>query len=418
MPLVPSDHTTNVCLLTSWDAPELRNATSEFKSFDRLVLYRTLALAHVCYCIGAVYSIEQSACFNQILSLQIDTQDYSHSEEGFFSRSANYCPCGYCTIDERFIRQEQNACSATLKIFFVRRTQPNYSVNWNGRNAYPGLICIIVVLTDAPPMADCSVLCIFPTLRLPIKSVMSLSKPARAGASAPSNGPVSFEPHNRKKLEANPAKTYVPDASLTEIFGTEVQAGRELVDEIIRVYKVPNIKNVPFFISENDQHRHICRHPLNSRRQDTVLAEYTKTEAFYEAWNLPDREDHPNLKLTAKVEKAWSHHKTEHGITARSAEYETKYRNFVQAQWPETWNSYRHFEATRFVYNALSRYSCLNDFKACAQKHCNFLESELAHDSVIFTMKEIITAFNVCAGAMSGQEQSAVIMELCCASAS
>lgn len=34
---------------------------------------------------------------------------------------------------------------------------------------------------------------------------------------------------------------------------------------------------MPFFISENDQRRHICRHPLNSRRQDTVLAEYTKS---------------------------------------------------------------------------------------------------------------------------------------------
>lgn len=67
---------------------------------------------------------------------------------------------------------------------------------------------------------------------------MSLSKPARAGASAPSSGAaVGVDPHNRKKLEANPAKTYAPDASLTEIFGPEVTAGRELVDEIIRVYK-------------------------------------------------------------------------------------------------------------------------------------------------------------------------------------
>ena len=44
MPLVASDHTTNVCLLTSWDPSELtdRDKSHEFKSFDRVVLYRTL----------------------------------------------------------------------------------------------------------------------------------------------------------------------------------------------------------------------------------------------------------------------------------------------------------------------------------------------------------------------------------------
>ena len=39
MPLVASDHTTNVCLLTSWDPSELtdRDKSHEFKSFDRVV---------------------------------------------------------------------------------------------------------------------------------------------------------------------------------------------------------------------------------------------------------------------------------------------------------------------------------------------------------------------------------------------
>ena len=71
---------------------------------------------------------------------------------------------------------------------------------------------------------------------------MSLSKAAsRAGAGAPSNGAGGVDPRNRKKLEANPATTYRPDASLTEIFGPDVQAGRALVDEIIRGYKVYRI---------------------------------------------------------------------------------------------------------------------------------------------------------------------------------
>ena len=111
----------------------------------------------------------------------------------------------------------------------------------------------------------------------------------------------------KKNIEANPAKAYCKDASLTDIFGSDFEAGRQLVDEIIKTYKarpgcastaflcvpvlclttcrraasrvaeVPGIKNVPFFVSENDQQRHICRHPLNSRRQDLVLAEYTKS---------------------------------------------------------------------------------------------------------------------------------------------
>ena len=102
-------------------------------------------------------------------------------------------------------------------------------------------------------------------------------------------------------LQADPSKVFCKDASLVDIFGADVQPGRALVDEIIRVYKasfqhmsciaqviqfrlyglvlqqVPSLRNVPFFGSGNDQQRKICRHPLNNRRQDTVLAEYVRS---------------------------------------------------------------------------------------------------------------------------------------------
>ena len=53
------------------------------------------------------------------------------------------------------------------------------------------------------------------------------------------------------------------------------------------------------------------------------------------------------------------------------------------------------------------------------QKHRNFFfEIELAHDSVIFTMKRIICPFNVCVGAMPLPEQTAIVMEQVSTSAS
>ena len=118
----------------------------------------------------------------------------------------------------------------------------------------------------------------------------------------------------------------------------------------------------------------------------------------------------------AQVEKSWSHFKMQNGLTARSPEYEVKYRAFVTKTAPEVWGSYRHFEATRFVFNAMSRLQVLSDVKVIAQQHCNFLDSELAHDSIIFVMKELLSGFNLFCNAMSHQEQRCMVIELMSAS--
>ena len=120
--------------------------------------------------------------------------------------------------------------------------------------------------------------------------------------------------------------------------------------------------------------------------------------------------------VSSQVERAWSNHKLQTGLTARSAEYEVQYRNFVSKHAPEVWGSYRHFEATRFVFNALTRLNVLSDVKAIAQQHCNFLDSELAHDAVIYVMKELLSGFNLFNNAMSQQEQQCIVIELISAS--
>ena len=118
------------------------------------------------------------------------------------------------------------------------------------------------------------------------------------------------------------------------------------------------------------------------------------------------------LVWLAEVEKAFSHFKVQHGLTARSPDYESRYKDFIQSQFPELWSSYRHFEATRLVYNVLTRFSCLHDLKVIAQRACDFLHAELTHDAVIFTMKEVLAGCNCFFNAMTDQEQRAFIIEV------
>ncbi|CAE7226659.1 unnamed protein product [Symbiodinium sp. CCMP2456] len=254
-------------------------------------------------------------------------------------------------------------------------------------------------------------------------------------------------------ITVNHANLYKRGASLVDIFGPNVSPGRELLDEIQRIYKVPAVKNLAWFIGDGEQ-KAIMRHPLNSRRQDQVLQVYKKsvqqrgiikgvrgecwvrapnpennetvylaltfgtlTEAFYAAWADADRESYANLKLTHRVEKAWANHRLALGITARTPEYEVRYREFVQSNYPDVWTSFKHFEATRNLYNTLVRYQVLPDVKEMSEKHCQYLHAELAHDSVIYCMKELITACTSFFDAMSFHERKAIIMALtsCCA---
>ncbi|CAK9105434.1 Uncharacterized protein SCF082_LOCUS49142 [Durusdinium trenchii] len=275
---------------------------------------------------------------------------------------------------------------------------------------------------------------------------------------------------NGHVLDVKPAYQYQKDATLSQIFGGHVTPGRELLDVIMKTYKVPSNKTLPWY---QGAQRTIARHPLNSRRQQTVLTAYTKSvqqkgivrgvrgecwlqapnteegemsylaltfatlsEAFYQANEAPDREDYPNLLTTAKygldvlifdhrtpqsvlqflityhnafhqgaetsfmemimkvpeVEKAWANYKVANGISSRQSDYESKYREMLTSQFPATWTSFRHFEATRQVYNVLSKLNCLVELKTFISDHCDFLHNELTHDTVVFVMKEVLTA--------------------------
>ena len=60
---------------------------------------------------------------------------------------------------------------------------------------------------------------------------------ARGTGSTGSTGHASNVSTNGTGLQLNPAAQYKKDASLVDIFGSHVQPGRVLLDEIIRCYK-------------------------------------------------------------------------------------------------------------------------------------------------------------------------------------
>ncbi|CAK9105631.1 unnamed protein product [Durusdinium trenchii] len=179
------------------------------------------------------------------------------------------------------------------------------------------------------------------------------------------------------------------------------------------------------------------------------------SEAFYQANEAPDREDYPNLLTTAKygldvlifdhrtpqsvlqflityhnafhqgaetsfmemimkvpeVEKAWANYKVANGISSRQSDYESKYREMLTSQFPATWTSFRHFEATRQVYNVLSKLNCLVELKTFISDHCDFLHNELTHDTVVFVMKEVLTALPTVFNIMADSEKQALCLE-------
>lgn len=113
-----------------------------------------------------------------------------------------------------------------------------------------------------------------------------------------------------------------------------------------------------------------------------------------------------------KVEKAWAMFKSENGINYRCADYEKKHQELLGKEFPEIWNSYRHFEATRNVFNTASRLSIMRDFRAICQVSCNFLHSELSHDTTLFAMKEAYQIASNAFGPMVFAEKQAVALEL------
>lgn len=83
----------------------------------------------------------------------------------------------------------------------------------------------------------------------------------------------------------------------------------------------------------------------------------------------------------------------------------------IQSQYPATWGSFRLFEQTRQVYNCLSKLGVLSELKTFMSDHCDFLNSELSHDSVIFTMKEILSTLPNVFNIMAEQEKQALTLE-------
>ena len=98
-------------------------------------------------------------------------------------------------------------------------------------------------------------------------------------------------------------------------------------------------------------------------------------------------------------------------------DYETRYRDFIAAQWPEVWTSYRQFETTRVVYNHLTRYHALDTIKDMAQRFCEFLHPQLCHEDVVATIKELLSGCGSFFSAMTEQEQQAIVLEMVFAAA-
>ena len=99
-------------------------------------------------------------------------------------------------------------------------------------------------------------------------------------------------------------------------------------------------------------------------------------------------------------------------ITARNSDYETKYREMLQSEFPAQWTSFRHYEATRQVHNILGKLGCIAEMKAFISEHCDFLNNELTHDNAIFTIKEALTAIQSVFNIMSEQEKQSLALEL------
>lgn len=118
------------------------------------------------------------------------------------------------------------------------------------------------------------------------------------------------------------------------------------------------------------------------------------------------------LQKIPDVERAWSVHKLQNHIQARNSDYEAKYREFLQQQYPETWTSYRVFENTRVLYNHVTRLGVLSTFNLQCSKYCDFLDPELSQETTITIMKEIIATCAGGFGALVTREQQVVALEL------
>lgn len=113
-----------------------------------------------------------------------------------------------------------------------------------------------------------------------------------------------------------------------------------------------------------------------------------------------------------KVEKAWSVHKLQRNITARHHDYETRYREFLNQEFPETWGSFRAFECTRTLYNAVTKLGVFAPFKMVCSKHCDFLDPELSHETAIGLMKDSLASVMPGFSALILVEKQAVALEL------
>ena len=108
-----------------------------------------------------------------------------------------------------------------------------------------------------------------------------------------------------------------------------------------------------------------------------------------------------------EAERSWNHYKLQTGTRNN----ETKYREFLDTQYPSVWNSFRAFEATRYVYNHLAKLGIMTEFKQYMSDHCNFLDTALCHDSVLHMMKDVLSVLSGVFNAMTDDEKKTLVME-------
>ena len=113
------------------------------------------------------------------------------------------------------------------------------------------------------------------------------------------------------------------------------------------------------------------------------------------------------------VEREWANFKYAQGITHRCGDYETRYFAMISKSFPETYTSFRVFEAARGVHNMLVKHDLLGPLNLELGRQCDYLNTELQTEVVIYLFKEVLLlVHNNFANALSEVEYQAVVMEL------
>ena len=113
------------------------------------------------------------------------------------------------------------------------------------------------------------------------------------------------------------------------------------------------------------------------------------------------------------MERQWALEKFKQGISHRQTDYETKYFAMIQKSFPETWGSWRNFEATRGVYNMICKFELLDILREELGSSCDFLHPELQTDSTLMMFKEALSMVsNNFSTGLNWLEMKAFLIEL------